>query len=104
MGVRCEYRRRYDSQAAITQDPLDEIDAERQRQLSQASEPSPGPQPRPQVTQTQHNGNGHNGHTVPPWEELEVVERDNMRPQLVRHQVKPRFYELRPRRYKTRLR
>ena len=32
MGVRSEYRRRYDSQAAITQDPLDEIDAERQRQ------------------------------------------------------------------------
>jgi hypothetical protein len=72
VAVRSEYRRKYDNQAAITQDILDEIDHEWERQLSAQSRPQPSPQPRqpePRVVSHNAHGNGQQREAMsPPWE------------------------------------
>jgi hypothetical protein len=78
-SVRSEYRRRYDRQAALTQDVQDEIDQERDRQLAPEPRNKPLPEPRPtEIGVMPHNANGQGQHTAaaPPWQDELLAGRE----------------------------
>jgi hypothetical protein len=70
MGVRSEYRRRFDSNAQATQAALAELDQEQHLAQEPAQEPAPEPR-RPELGVVRHNASANGQHSPatppPPW-------------------------------------